>query len=63
MKILTCDSLGKHFSTLFCLLEALGRIRSIEEHYRLTKLFQGKPAPSSLNAQKIKKADKQIKTI
>lgn len=54
MKILTCDSLREHFSTLFCLLEALGTIRLIEEHYRLTKLFQGKPALSSLNAQKDK---------
>jgi hypothetical protein len=54
MKILSCHSLREHFSTLFCLLEALRTIRSIKEHYQLTKLFQGKPAPSSLNAQKDK---------
>jgi hypothetical protein len=54
MKILSCHSLGEHFTTLFCRLQALGTIRSIEEHYQLTKLFQGKPAPSSLNAQKDK---------
>jgi hypothetical protein len=54
MKILSCYSLGEHFTTLFCRLEAFGTIRSIKEHYQLTKRFQGKPAPSSLNAQKDK---------
>jgi hypothetical protein len=52
---LSCHSLGdKRFSPLFCRLEAFGTIRSIKEHYQLTKRFQGKPAPSSLNAQKDK---------
>ncbi|MFM6518692.1 MAG: hypothetical protein ACKPIC_19640 [Microcystis panniformis] len=50
MKILTCYSLSKHFSTLFFRLQAFRTIRSIEKHYRLTKLFQDKSAPFSLNA-------------
>ncbi|MFM7881560.1 MAG: hypothetical protein ACKO8H_06875 [Microcystis panniformis] len=54
MKILTCYSLSKHFSTLFFRLQAFRTIRSIEKHYRLTKRFQDKSAPSSLNAQKDK---------
>jgi O-acetyl-ADP-ribose deacetylase (regulator of RNase III) len=45
---LSCHSLGdKRFSPLFCRLEAFGTIRSIKEHYQLTKRFQGKPAPMS----------------